>query len=198
MGNKIRIPRALLEKITREELARHIYEITDGFSAMREKEKKDGEEKEKAQKKKPPGAETIDAEKDGKGKDMAPSAKSGPVGKPDGKGPKKGPGPDMAKDAEPPEQPIEKEPADDDLSQQAADAPDEPDDKESEKPGGDVSDGVTGKTIQSLTLEPKSKLMPGAQEIVLTFNEIPEPLKILISKAGTVKYFWRGGLHNQL
>ncbi len=63
--------------------------------------------------------------------------------------------------------------------------------------GGKIADEVTGKTIQSITMEPKSKTLPGAQEIVITFNDIPDPLKILLTKTGQVKFFMRG-LHNTL
>ena len=64
--------------------------------------------------------------------------------------------------------------------------------------GGEIASQVTGKTIQSITMEPKSKILPGAQELTLTFKEIPDPLKVLITKTGMVKFFMKNGIHNKL
>ena len=64
--------------------------------------------------------------------------------------------------------------------------------------GGKIADEVAGKTIQSLSMEPKSKILPGAQEIVITFNQIPDPLRILITKQGIVKFVMKGIVHNTL
>lgn len=89
---------------------------------------------------------------------------------------------------EPPEIPDEQDPSDDELTQ----------DVEGEEPvGGEIAQELQGKTIQSITADPDSKMMPGAQEIVLTFNEIPDALRILVTKTGRVKYFFKG-LHNDL
>jgi hypothetical protein len=101
---------------------------------------------------------------------------------------------------EEPEKDVGADPADQDLEAQPDDTGDDEKAKEAETGPEDtkkVSDELVGKTIQSITANPKSKLMPGAMEIVIQFDQIPEPLKILVSKSGTVKYFFRG-LHNEI
>lgn len=92
-----------------------------------------------------------------------------------------------------PEVPDVVDPADDDLE---ADA-DDPDKEDEERSSGKISKELTGKTVQSVTLEPKSQLVPGAQELVLTFNEITDPLRVIVTKTGAVKFFFRG-LHDSL
>jgi hypothetical protein len=56
---------------------------------------------------------------------------------------------------------------------------------------------VQGKTLQSITASPKSKVLPGAQEIELQFDGSPDPLRILVTKAGQIRFFLKG-LHNKL
>jgi hypothetical protein len=63
--------------------------------------------------------------------------------------------------------------------------------------GGELSKDLEGKTVQSITMEPKSKILPGAQEITITFSQIPEPLRILVTKQGKVSFYHKG-LHNKL
>ena len=63
---------------------------------------------------------------------------------------------------------------------------------------GRVQQELEGKSIQSISFEPKSKVLPGAKEVVLTFANSTDPLKILISKSGDVKYFFKNALHNKL
>jgi hypothetical protein len=63
--------------------------------------------------------------------------------------------------------------------------------------GGEIADELEGKTIQSISMEPKSKIMPGAQEIVINFNETPDAFHVLLTKTGQFKFFFRG-LHNDL
>lgn len=105
---------------------------------------------------------------------------------PKGKG-KDVPAPDETPD-DSQEVPDEQDPADDEIE---ADAEGEP------EPRGDkLADELIGKTVQSVTMEPKSKILPGAQEIVLTFNEITDPLRILVGKTGQVRFFFRNSLHN--
>lgn len=129
-----------------------------------------------------PGAEVVDAES-----------------QPDKKAPNKDPNPKSKAGVKPPdskELPVGDEPqADQDLEKDVA-AGDDVEDAE-EVTGGKIADQITNKTLQSITMEPKSKTLPGAQEIVLTFKEIPDPLKILVTKTGQVKYFFKG-LHNEV
>lgn len=65
-----------------------------------------------------------------------------------------------------------------------------------DEPSGVVNDELSGKTVQSVTIEPKSKVLPGAKEVVLSFNESTDTLRILITATGNVKFFWRGQLHD--
>jgi hypothetical protein len=65
-----------------------------------------------------------------------------------------------------------------------------------EEPSGAVNDFISGKTVQSMTIEPKSKVLPGAKEIVLTFNETTEPVRIMVTATGNVKFFSQGQLHD--
>lgn len=65
-----------------------------------------------------------------------------------------------------------------------------PDDEQT----GAINNEVSGKTVQSLTIEPKSKLLPGAKEVIVSFNESTDALRILITPTGNVKFFWRGQL----
>jgi hypothetical protein len=97
---------------------------------------------------------------------------------------------------EPPEdmpgdQPAGEEPADDDLAADVAG------DEEPEAEPGSVAAELEGKTIDTVSMEEESKIMPGAQEIVFTFHEVPEALRFLVTKTGKVKIFYKG-LHNEL
>lgn len=96
-----------------------------------------------------------------------------------------------------------KSPAPDEVPEEVPDSPDPADDEieadaegEPEPKGDKLADELVGKTVQSVTMEPKSKLLPGAQEIVITFNEITDPLRILVGKTGQVRFFFRNSLHN--
>lgn len=70
------------------------------------------------------------------------------------------------------------------------------DDEGDPEPSGAVNDEVSGKTVQAVTIEPKSKVLPGAKEVVLSFNESTDALRILITSTGMVKFFWKGQLHD--
>lgn len=94
--------------------------------------------------------------------------------------------PPPAPEADPADEPLEKDAETEDEVEDAA-----------EVTGGEISDQIVGQTVQSIVMEPKSKIMPGAQEITITFNQKPDPLRILITKSGAVKFFYKG-LHNAL
>lgn len=67
----------------------------------------------------------------------------------------------------------------------------------SENPSGAVNNEVSGKTVQAITIEPKSELLKGAaKEVVITFNESTDPLRIIVTPTGQVKFAWRGQLHD--
>lgn len=63
-------------------------------------------------------------------------------------------------------------------------------------PSGAVNDELSGKTVQGISIEPKSKILPGAKEVIVTFNETTDPLRILCTGSGQVKFFYRGQLHD--
>lgn len=65
-----------------------------------------------------------------------------------------------------------------------------------EEPSGIINDELSGKTVQALTIEPRSNVLPGAKEVVLSFNESTDTLRILVTQTGEVKFFWRGQLHD--
>lgn len=65
-----------------------------------------------------------------------------------------------------------------------------------EDPSGAVSDDMSGKTIQALSIEPRSQVLPGAKEVLLTFNETTDALRILVTGTGEVKFFWKGQLYD--
>ncbi len=65
-----------------------------------------------------------------------------------------------------------------------------------EEPSGAVNDEMSGKTIQAITIEPESKVLPGAREVVIAVNESTDTLRILITPTQQIKFFWRGQLHD--
>lgn len=65
-----------------------------------------------------------------------------------------------------------------------------------EDPSGAVNDDMSGKTVQALSIEPRSDVLPGAKEVVLTFRETTDALRILVTPTGQVKFFWKGSLHD--
>ena len=176
----MKIPKKRLEQIIREELASHLGGL------LREKE-----------------GETPDLE-DAEGDKMKPASDHQPdntAGKPVGKQDAAPAADDTEVPGDDEEKPDQEDPADTDLEKQATgekgaddeEGDDEADVEDTEK----VGDQLVGKTIQSITANPKSKMMPGAMEIVLQFDQIPEPLKILVTKSGQVKYYFKG-LHNEI
>ena len=73
----------------------------------------------------------------------------------------------------------------------------DPEGDASEVPSGAVNNEVSGKTVQSITIEPKSELLKGAaKEVVISFNESTDPLRIIVTPTGQVKFAWRGQLHD--
>lgn len=174
----MKIKRSVLEKIVREELANHIKSLMEA-----PKSKKPGMEDAEA------GNEKNDKKAGDKVDPAVKPKKQAPIGA--GKSPVKKDGSPAAD-----ELPVAAEPeADADLEKDVADPASEEDPED--VTGGKIADQITGKSVQSVTMEPKSKLLPGAQEVVITFKEIPEPLKILITKSGQVKFHFKG-LHNKI
>jgi hypothetical protein len=92
---------------------------------------------------------------------------------------------------EPEELPTGDEPADDDLEADLAG------DEEGGAEPGTVAAELEEKTIESVSMEEDSKIMPGSTEVVITFRDSPDALRFLITKTGKVKIFYKG-LHNDL
>lgn len=188
----MKIRRSVLEKIVNEELGRYLGRLIEA-----DEDKKDDK----------PAPGVSDANFDGKSKekkdqktatkpqDDVDNTAGGSKGKktpsapmpPPSKGAPQKPGKELPVADEPEvDAELEKDVATDDEAEDAADVT-----------GGKIASVITGKTVQSITMEPKSKIMPGAQEIVVTFNQITDPLRILIGKTGQVKFYFKG-LHNEL
>lgn len=123
--------------------------------------------------------------------------------------PPPGPGAERPEDESEPDEPEgDPEGSDDNASGDAAGASDDaedaldPEGDAAEDPTGAVNNEIAGKVIQAVTIEPQSKILPGAKEVVITFGDSSDALRILISKAGhdeegpPVKFFWRGHLHD--
>ena len=183
----IKFKRSRVEQIVREELAlliREFYEADD----------KDDKE---------PGVQGADHDNDNvepekAGADMAPKrgaeradgAGDGdqPKVPPPGEEPKSG-----DKDVPDEEVPMgDPDPSDTELSQDVEAEPGE------EPEQSDISRDITGRSVQSISFSKESKLMGGAQEVVIQFEEIPHPLHILLMKSGMVKFFYKGQIHNFL
>jgi len=132
--------------------------------------------------------DVVDAEKeDKKSKDKKNSDKN--AEKKPAKEPVKNQAKDLKVDDDEADKPLEKDVADPEADAESEDAED--------VTGGKIADEITGKTIQSVTMEPKSKTLPGAIEVNFTFKEIQDPLKILVTKSGQVKFYFKG-LHNKM
>jgi hypothetical protein len=58
------------------------------------------------------------------------------------------------------------------------------------EPSGAVNQELSGKTVQAITIEPESMNLPGAKEVVISFAETKDTLKIIISATGEVKFGW--------
>ena len=109
--------------------------------------------------------------------------------------------PRVAKPGEPPEpqpdeaDPSEPNPADDAAELDKQDALDM--DGDAAAPSGKVNREVDGKTIQSISVEEDSKLVPGAHEVVVTLDDVADPLRIIVApKSGRMSFFWRGQMHD--
>lgn len=173
----MKIKRSVLERIIKEE-------ITAEFARLLEAPKDDKGSK---------APDVVDAEDEKKAGEKAGTEKpdSSKNAKPTPKSPK--PSQNQADAAPVGDLPVSDEPeADAELEQDVAGEEDA-----EEVTGGKIADMITGKTVQSVTSEPKSKILPGATEITLTFREVPDPLRILVTKTGTVKFHMKG-LHNSL
>lgn len=127
-----------------------------------------------------------EAPEDDEGEESAPKKDPKGAGKepPKEKSPKKdGPAPKK----EPPKEKSPKKPET---------GPEVQDDDEQEAKSK-ISSELVGKTVQSITMEPKSQVIPGGQEVVLTFDQTTDPLRIIVTKSGQVAFYYRG-LHKEV
>lgn len=180
----MKVPKSMLMQVVKEEVAAHVRRLLEAPDAAKVVDADD---------------EKKDKEKEGgKGEAKPTKPSDGPVQ------PKQQSDKPKAAEKLPTQEPEEGETGDADA--QDAEAKQDKDDKEApggeeedaeDVTGGKIADAIDGKTVQSVTMEPESKILPGAQEITFTFREIPDPLKILVTKTGQVKFHFRG-LHNTL
>jgi hypothetical protein len=182
----MKIIQSQLRRIVKEELARELLRLAEAGAPTVADAESDGKKKKKGE---PPPKKDVSPPESAD----APAPKGGAKAagaRPEDPRDKKAPGP--AKGAPPPEQELDSDPADDEISDDEADGGEEEGGEESK-----ISKELPGKIIQSITAEPKSKVMPGAMEVVITFNDTPDPFRILIPKSGVPKFFWKG-LHNEV
>lgn len=94
--------------------------------------------------------------------------------------------------------PGDDEMADDnvDAEEDEEDALDADGDADEDGAAGEINDAISGLSVQSLTIEPESLLLPGSKEVVLTFNDTPDVLRILVDQVGNVVFSWNGQLHD--
>lgn len=177
----MRVKRSVLQKIVKEEL----------LALMREAQ----DEPEKKEKEKDPEPKKDPKPKVKKGDAVGPS--DDPQVPPADKQPKnmqdpagEVPEPDMPE--EPPEETDEPVDTGDDM------ADDELDDMPGEDPGSELASEISGKVLTGVQDVKKSKTLPGARELVLTFKDSNQPLRILITRSGVVKFLFKGKLHNDI
>lgn len=167
----MKVSRKLFERVFREELIRHIGLLREDEEDVEEPAP---DEDPQATRPKEKGTGKVPTKRTKEPDRASPkSAKGEP--------PKLSP-PPAPEPGTPPVSEPEAEP--DPVDPEAEEGDEEPD----ATPGGDVNRLVAGKTVQSISIEPKSKLLPGAKEVTLTWNETPDPLKILVTATGQIKF----------
>lgn len=92
-------------------------------------------------------------------------------------------------DEEPPMAVDSEDPADQALDDELAG-------EDPEVPGSVAAD-MQGKTIESIEQVDESDVVPGARELILSFDGESDKLRVIITPSGNVKYFWKG-LHNDI
>jgi hypothetical protein len=75
-----------------------------------------------------------------------------------------------------------------------ADALDSDGDADQDGASGEINDQISGRTVQSISLEPESDLVPGSREIVLTFSDSPDVLRMMVDDVGNIVFSWNGKL----
>jgi len=180
----MKIARGKLAEIVAEEVRRRIRELYEA-----QNDDSDDEDGEGGDHPRKPSTASADTEPPRKG-----PTRSGPkadTGSPDASSPEVDQDADPGGPAVDGDQPDPEAEASDD-EEDAVDA----DGDAGEEPTGAVNDELSGKTVQAITVEPKSKVLPGSKEVVMTFNESTDALRILITPTGMVKFFYRGQLYD--
>ena len=176
----LKFKRSQVERIIREELSLLVKEL---WEAENDKDKK-----------KEPEVGGADSENDVEVPSKSTDNTAPTVGAEKQDSPPEGEEPKAGDENIPDEEvPVDDDPSDTELSQDVEDPADE-----EEPEGSDIAKEIEGRSVQSITVNPTSKMMPGAQEIVIQFEEIPHPLRILIGKSGMIKYHFKGSIHNEL
>lgn len=171
----MKIPKKRLAEIIREELALHVKALNEAGADVQDAHQDTKDKEDKGQKDKQKSQDDPDY-------GGSPKSNSPQTPKPDD-----GPNPNEQPEGEDPnDQELEKNTDAEDTDEKEADAKKK------------LGDQLTGKSIQSVTQEPKSKVLPGAQEIVVTFDNSTDPLRILVTKTGQVKFYYAGALHNEV
>ncbi len=65
-----------------------------------------------------------------------------------------------------------------------------------EEGSGEVNKFVSGKSVQSVTVEDQSKVLPGAKEVILSFDQTSDALRILVTPTGRVVFLFKGQMHD--
>lgn len=176
----MKVKRSVLQKIVKEELLALMREAQDD---PEKKKEKDSEPKKDAR----PKVKKGDAVGQSDDPPMPPADKQ-PKNMQDPAG--EVPEPDI------PEEPLSEpeEPVDtgDDM------ADDELDDMPDEDPGSELAAEISGKVLTGVQDIKKSKTLPGARELVMTFKDSNQPLRVLITRSGDVKFLFKGKLHNSI
>ncbi len=179
-----RLKRSRLEQIVREELAAHIRELREAPEPPEDEDEP-----------KEPTGQEPEAPKKSVGGPAKPKARTPAPTKSTADAPEKDAQKSAAADPDKPGAP--EDPADADLD---ADEPEDSDDGTGEDDAdplaGKLSEELEGRRVQSLTVEPKSQKVPGASEIVVTFSDVPDPLRIIVTKTGEYRFSYKGALYN--
>ncbi len=182
----MRITLGEIAEIVAEEVREHLQRLHE----------KDGGKRRGKAPQKPETADAEDSPSPRPGKNGRPD----PVGQPDPADPDAGDDIDgPAVDGDSPDPEAEQEP--NERPESDDDAAIDGDGDGGEEPSGAINEATSGKTVQAVSIEPKSQVLPGAKEIVITFNETSDSLRIQITETGLVKFFWgvpprNGELHD--
>jgi len=61
---------------------------------------------------------------------------------------------------------------------------------------GEVNSFVEGKSVQSITLSDDSKVLPGAKEVILSFAQTTDALRIIVTATGKISFLVKGQMHD--